>query len=146
MTVNMRRNTVAATGAILLAAVALGACGTAEESASADPPIQIEEIPGSEISQITLSESAAVRLDIQTARVESSGDQFVVPSASVIIDPEGVYWVYTNPDSNVFVRERIEPVFEKGLRAYFETGPEVGMSVVIVGVPELYGAEVGIGK
>ena len=143
---NMRNGTVAAAGAILLAALALGACGTAEESAPADPPIQIEEIPGSEISQITLSESAAVRLDIQTARVESSGDQFVVPSASVIIDPEGVYWVYTNPDSNVFVRERIEPVFEEGLRAYFESGPEVGMSVVIVGVPELYGAEVGIGK
>ena len=146
MTVNLQRNTVVATGAILLAALALGACGTAQGSTPVDSPIEIEEIPGSEISRITLSESAAVRLDIQTATVESSGDQFVVPSASVIIDPEGVYWVYTNPDSNVFVRQRIEPVFEEGLKAFFETGPEVGMSVVIVGVPELYGAEVGIGK
>ena len=146
MTVNLDRNSVVATGAILLAALVLGSCGTAEGSAPADSPIQIEEIPGSEISRITLSESAAVRLDIQTASVESSGDGFVVPSASVIIDPDGVYWVYTNPDTNVFVRERIEPVVEEGLRAFFETGPEVGMSVVIVGVPELYGAEVGIGK
>jgi hypothetical protein len=70
----------------------------------------------------------------------------VVPSASVIIDPDGVYWVYTNPDSNVFVRQRIQPVFEEGLKAFFQKGPDIGMSVVIVGVPELYGAEVGIGK
>ena len=146
MRVNLERDTVVAAGAILLAVFTLGACGTTEKATVAESPIQVEEIPGSDLSQITLSESAAERLDIQTASVESSGDQFVVPSASVIIDPDGVYWVYTNPDSNVFVRERIQPVFEEGLKAFFETGPEVGMSVVIVGVPELYGAEVGIGK
>lgn len=143
---NLERNTVVVAGAILLAAFALGACGTTDESTPVESPIQVEEIPGSDVSQITLSESAAERLDIQTAIVEPYGDQSVVPSASVIIDPNGVYWVYTNPDSNVFVRERIQPVFEEGLKAFFETGPEVGMAVVIVGVPELYGAEVGIGK
>ena len=70
----------------------------------------------------------------------------VVSSAAVIIDPEGVYWVYTNPEPFVYIREAIRPVTEIGGEAYFEVGPAVGMAVVTVGVPELYGAEFGIGK
>jgi len=139
-------NKAATTGVILIAALVLGACSTAEEVAETESPVEIEEIEGSKISRITLSESAAVRLDIQTAFVEVSGDEFVVPSAAVIIDPDGTYWVYTNPDRYVYVRKQIQPVYEEELKAFFETGPEVGMAVVIVGVPELYGAEVGIGK
>ena len=146
MSVEQRIHTAVTIGAILIAALILGACGTTEASATAESPILVDEIAGSDVARITLSESAVERLDIQTASVEPWGDEFVVPSASVIIDTDGAYWVYTNPETNVFVREQIQPVYEEGLKAYFETGPGVGMSVVIVGVPELYGAEVGIGK
>ena len=146
MTVGQRSGTSTVVGLILVAGLTLGACGTSEETEPDEPPVSVEEIDGRDVSQITLSASAVERLGIQTVTVEPWGDDFVVPSAAVIIDPDGVYWVYTNPEVNVFVRARIQPVYEEGLSAIFETGPDVGVSVVIVGVPELYGAEVGIGK
>ena len=106
----------------------------------------VEEVEGTELSRLTLSESAAERLDIQTVLVEAASEGSVVPSAAVIIDPDGVYWVYANPDPFVFLRHEIRPVVEEGGQAFFVEGPEVGTAVVVIGVPELYGAEFGIGK
>jgi hypothetical protein len=63
----------------------------------------------------------------------------------VIIDPEGVYWVYANPEPLVFMRVRLDQVREESQRAFFEVGPAAGTVVVTTGVPELYGAEFGIG-
>jgi hypothetical protein len=37
-------------------------------------------------------------------------------------------------------------VEERGQQAFFAEGPAVGTAVVTTGVPELYGAEFGIGK
>ena len=146
MTMDLQMKVAVRTAVLLIAVFVLGACGSVEESESVQAVIQVEEIPGSDVSRITLSSSAVDRLDIQTVSVESWTDGFVVPSAAVIIDPDGVYWVYTSPDPYVFVREKILNAHEESLKTYFETGPNVGMAVVTVGVPELYGAEVGIGK
>ncbi len=130
----------------LVSAVTLGACAATDAASSAEEPITVEEIAGTEISRLTLSASAADRLDIQTATVEPASTGMVVPSAAVIIDPAGVYWVYTNPEPLVYIREEIRPVHEEGGEAFFDLGPPTGMAVVTVGVPELYGAEFGIGK
>ena len=130
----------------LVSAVALGACSATDAAPPAEEPVTVEEIAGTEIQRLTLSESAADRLDIQTATVASAGDGMVVPSAAVIIDPEGIYWVYTSPEPFVYIREEIRPVHEAGGGAFFEVGPAIGTAVVTVGVPELYGAEFGIGK
>ena len=137
---------VATAAAVLISASALAACSSAEAGPDGEDPITVEEISGSEIWRLTLSASAAERLDIQTAVVEAAGDGLVVPSAAVIIDPDGTYWVYTNPEGLVFIREEIRPVHEEGLQAFFDDGPAAGTPVVTIGVPELYGAEFGIGK
>ncbi len=129
-----------------MSAVALGACSATDAAPPAEEPVTVEEIAGTEIQRLTLSESAADRLDIQTATVASAGDGMVVSSAAVIIDPEGIYWVYTSPEPFVYIREEIRPVHEAGGEAFFEVGPAIGTAVVTVGVPELYGAEFGIGK
>ena len=134
------------TAVALVAAVALAACTTAENAPTAENPIAVEKIAGTEIWRLTLTKSAADRLDIRTATVESAGDGMVVPSAAVIIDPAGTYWVYTNPEPFVFVREEIRPVREEGQQAFFGVGPAIGTPVVTTGVPELYGAEFGIGN
>jgi len=134
---------VAAAAAVVLA---LAACSNGEEASGTEKPIAVDEIVGSDISQLTLTESAAERLDIQTVPVESGSTGFIVPSAAVIIDPAGIYWVYTNPEPLVYVRQEISPVREADLHAFFEEGPAAGMAVVTIGVPELYGAEFGIGK
>ncbi len=131
--------------AVAVLAATLAACGGPAES-SERPPVVVEKIDGSDLARLTLSPSAAERLDIQTATVEQADNGLVVTSAAVIIDPTGTYWVYTNPEPLVFVRHEIRPVIEKDQQAFFEEGPPVGTRVVITGVPELYGAEFGIGK
>lgn len=131
---------------VAVVGVVMTACGSAGGAEATEEPVAIEATNDAEIWRLTLTESAARRLDVQTATVGSAGDRLVVPSAAVIIDPAGVYWVYTNPQPLVYVREEIRPVHEEGHLAFFDEGPPLGMAVVTTGVPELYGAEFGIGK
>jgi hypothetical protein len=129
-----------------LAAVTLGACGDGNGTAKSEDPVVVEPIDGTDLGRLTLTASAAERLNIQTTTVESAGNGLVVPSAAVIIDPEGVYWVYTNPEPLVFIRHELQSVREEDRQAFFAAGPRTGTPVVTIGVPELYGAEFGIGK
>lgn len=133
--------------AFLILGVALAACSPAESVAPHDPPVIVEEIDGSELSMLTLSESAADRLDIQTTTITAvDGGGLSVTSDAVIIDPYGIYWVYTVPEPLVYIRQELINAYETNGAAYFEAGPAAGTEVVTVGVPELYGAEFGIGK
>lgn len=135
------------TAAILVLAVtALSACDGTASAGGSDQPITIEAIDGTELSRLQLSESAATRLDIQLAKVEAASDGLVVPSAAVIIDTTGTYWVYVSPEPLVYMRHEIRPVREADQQAFFAEGPDIGTDVVVAGVPELYGAEFGIGK
>lgn len=134
-------------GALAFASLALVSCSAAAEGTSKDAqPIIVEAIDGTDLSRLQLSESAAERLDIQLAAVEEADTGLVVPSAAIIIDPTGTYWVYTSPEPLVYVRHKLENVHEASQQAFFEAGPPPGTPVVIIGVPELYGAEFGIGK
>lgn len=136
---------ILAVGFVLGVSLVAG-CGSDAVAPVPDEPITVEESADSDILRLTLSESAARRLDIQTAVVGAADDRMVVPSAAVIIDPEGIYWVYTNPEPLVYLRQEIRPVVEEGQQAFFVDGPPLGTPVVMTGVPELYGAEFGIGK
>ncbi len=137
----------------LLAAIALSlifaqASGTEpEESSSHEEPATYAPVEGSDLLRITLTESAAKRLDIQTAIVGTGAEgTSVVPSAALIITPDGKHWVYTNPEGLAFQRHEITDVVEVDHQAFFIEGPPAGTAVVVTGVPELYGAEFGIGK
>ena len=125
--------------------LALGGCSNSESAAPAEKPVVVEPIEGTELGRIVLTASAAERLNIQTTTVETAGDGLVVPSAAVIIDPTGTYWVYTNPEPLVYVRHELSRVYEEAQQAFFAAGPSPGTPVVTIGVPELYGAEFGIG-
>ena len=46
----------------------------------------------------------------------------------------------------MYLRHEIRHVVEEGHQAFFAEGPPQGPPVVMTGVPELYGAEFGIGK
>jgi hypothetical protein len=70
----------------------------------------------------------------------------VVPYAAVIYDPEGKTWVYTEPKPLTFVRAPVSVAYIDGdLAVLSEGGPADGTAVVTVGVPELYGTELGVG-
>ena len=118
-----------------------------EDGPVAADPATYEAVDGSDLLRITLTESAAERLGIETDTVENgNGDTLVVPSAAMIITPDGKHWVYTNPEGLVYLRHEITEVVEEDHRAYYADGPTAGTRVVVTGVPELYGAEFGIGK
>jgi hypothetical protein len=119
--------------------------------AEVELPATVEHIEGSEISRVTLSDSAMKRLDVQTGKVteekspRSNATQKAVPYSSLIYDPQGMTWIYTSPGPRVFVRAPIEVDFIQGDLAYLTSGPEPGTDVATVGVAELYGTEFTVG-
>jgi FlaG/FlaF family flagellin (archaellin) len=132
---------------VTLAALLLSSCGGTVE---ANPhvvehaPATIETIEGSDLVRVRLTDKAAERLDIQTTTVQSTGQGSVVPSTAVLVDTDGVWWVYTVAEPLVFVRHEIAVVTEDEGLAYLSSGPPVGTEVVTVGVAELSGAEAEI--
>jgi hypothetical protein len=116
----------------------------AGEEASADDvePAQVEPVKGTDLSRVTLSADAARRLGIRTAAVERLGPRrTAMPYAAVLYDPEGRTFVYTSPETRVFVRHPITVRRIAGQRALLSSGPPVGTAVVTVGSQELFGTE-----
>jgi hypothetical protein len=131
----------------LLPDVGSGSAFAAEAEAALDNgPAHVEPIEGTALSRITLSEKAAMRLDIQTMEVrqEDSG-KMTVPYSAVVYDTAGATWVYTNPKPLVFVRHGVSIDKIKGDNVLLNDGPAAGTLVVMTGVAELYGTEQGIG-
>lgn len=141
---NSRRRSIAVLAVV--AGVLLSACREAPSDEHViDEPATVEQIEGMDVARVTLTAEAAERLDIQTAPVEELGNRFVVPSAAVLVDPNGDFWVYTSPEPLVFLRQQIRIEHEDGGQAFLSRGLPAGTDVVIVGVAELYGAEFEIG-
>jgi hypothetical protein len=142
----MRRHRRWLTALPLVAVLLLSACGKPpEEGHEIDEPYSLQEVEGTELMQVTLTESAVERLGIETAPITGAGDLLVVPTGAVMVDAEGVYWVYTNPEPLVFVRQEITIEREESDNTYVSAGPPVGTLVATVGVQELYGTETEIG-
>lgn len=139
---------------IIAAALTLTACGTQStqtaEGSSSDPPARVERIAGTDFSRVILTAQAANRLGIQTAPVQDAQVQGkprkVVPYAAVFYDLNGKTWVYTNPGPLTFVRASISVDSIDGDLAVLSEAPPSGTQVVIVGAPELYGTEFGVGQ
>ena len=134
-----------------LVAGAFLACQQVAEKAEKVKPAHVEHIEGEEVSRVTLTEKAAERLAlaldvVRDQRVSrSSAVRKVVPYAAVLYDGSGRTWVYTSPDSLVFVRREIVVDYIEGDLAVLSDGPPAGTRVVTLGATELHGAEFEIG-
>ena len=107
-------------------------------------PASVEEIKGSDLSRVVLKEDAARRIGLDTVPTTSRGGRTVVPESAIWVDVNGDEWVYTNPETLVFVRAQVVVSrYDDGL-AYLSDGPAPGTEVASVGVPELIGSEFGI--
>ena len=135
-----------ATCAVLpfLASPVLAAGGKSLGKDSGVHPATLQDIPGSDIRQVTITARAAERLDLHTSKVAEKMGQRVVPYASIIYDPHGGVWVYTMPKDRVFVRSPIDVDYIEGDDVFLNDGPALGTSVVTDGVAESDGAEHGL--
>jgi hypothetical protein len=128
---------------LVLAGFLLSACGgnipvTGEKVA----PSKLEEIEGSDLQRVILTEKAAERIGLET--VPASGTE--VPYAAVIYDTEGNTWIYTMPEPLTFVRQQIAIDHIEGDTAILSEGLPSDFDVVTVGVAEIYGTETGVSK
>jgi hypothetical protein len=143
MNTNYRRMVVA----LLLACGLAAACQKSPGDATTEEvrPIKIEHLEGNDPTREILTEEAAKRLDIQTAKVtnaEVNGVQStVIPYAAIVYDTQGNTWVYLNPEPFIYVRRAVGVKDIVGDQAILSDAPPVGSAVVTVGVAELYGAE-----
>jgi hypothetical protein len=126
----------------VFAGLLLSACGPKSETTEKIAPSKLEPIEGTDLSKVILTEKAAERIGIET--VSASGNE--VPYAAVIYDIEGNTWIYTNPAPLIFVREQIVIDHIEGDTAVLSDGLTSDLTVVTVGVSELYGTETGVSK
>jgi hypothetical protein len=129
------------------------------KSAGATPeePARLEQVAGSDLQRVRLTERASERLGIETAPVreaqvarkgsgEAATARIVIPYSAVVYDLRGDTWAYVSPEPLVFVRHQVRVDYIEGDLAILFDGPPLGTSVVTVGVAELFGIELGVGK
>jgi hypothetical protein len=142
----MRRLNRSIPALVAFSALMLSACGQVANEQTESGPALVEEIDGSSLKRVTLTDEAAERIGIETATVASgAAGRIMVPTSTVLYDPDGQAWVYTNPEGNVFLRAQITVVGTDGDETVLSAGPPADTRVVTVGVAELYGTELGVG-
>lgn len=86
------------------------------------------------------------RVMVELTLAGSGAQRQIVPFSSVIYDPTGSTWVYTNPEPLEYVRHLITVDYIDGDIAVLSAGPPTDTAIVAVGAAELFGLEFGIGK
>lgn len=138
----------------VLAAITVGASGCSEAGASneenPDTAVTVEE-PAEEgqPARITVSERAEQRLGLTTEPVrpltgQANGATEVIAYSAVVYDEDGKSWTFSAPSPRTYIRVPIVISSITGQTVQLKSGPPVGTQVVVVGAPELVGAEAGI--
>lgn len=117
-------------------------------------PAHVEHVEGSDVVEVTLTEDAIKRIDLQTAVVRetqvsgSAGEvttRKVVPYSALMYGPNGETWVYVSPEPGKFQRFPVDVDHIKDDMAVLSSGPDEDTTVASVGAAELYGTETGMG-
>ena len=130
---------------VLGAGLLVAGCTEYEEPASpVHQPAAVEEVAGLDVKRVTFDQAGADRVSLTTEKVRRRDSGTVVPYAALIYDPEGVAWVYTNPEPLTFQRAKIVVDRIVDDLVWVTEGPAPGTRVVTVGATEVYGAELDI--
>ena len=138
----------------VLAAITVGASGCSEAGASneenPETAVTVEE-PAEEgqPARLTVSERAEQRLGLRTEPVrpltgQAGGATEVIAYSAVVYDENGKSWTFSAPSPRAYIRVPIVITSITGQTVQLKSGPPVGTQVVVVGAPELVGAEAGI--
>lgn len=137
---------------LIIAGLQLSGCTQSAETKTKAEPAKVELLAGTNLNRVVLTARAAERLGIATAPVRelsltgSGAPRKVVPYSSLLYDPNGDTYVYTNPEPLAFVRHPVTVDYIEGDRAVLSDGPDTGTPVVTAGAAELFGVEIGFGK
>jgi len=129
---------------IVVTALLLTGCSGAPPDGEKYHPAEIEEIDGSDIKKVTITEDAASRIGLELATANLDGTLTVVPYAALIYDGEGDPWVYEAHGDLTFVRAEVEVELIDGDLVWLSEGLSPGTRVATTGATELYGAELEI--
>ena len=137
-----------------VAVITLGASGCSEAGASNEenPETAVTVEAGADEDQparLTVSERAEQRLGLRTEPVrpltgQANGATEVIAYSAVVYDADGKSWTFSSPSPRTYIRVPIVISSIAGKTVQLRSGPPVGTQVVVVGVPELVGAEAGI--
>ncbi len=135
-----------------LAAITVSASGCSEAGASneenPETAVTVEEVGEDQPARLTVSERAEQRLGLRTEPVRALSGQpgvtEVISYSAVVYDSDGKSWAFSSPSPRTFVRVPIVINSIAGQTVQLKSGPPVGTQVVVVGAPELVGAEAGI--
>ena len=140
-----------AAGLLLSGAASLGE----ETKGIANDAVRVEDTPGTDAKTLVFTEEAKSHLDIQTEpvrEIEASrggtavGLRLAIPHSAVIYDAEGDPWVYVSQAPDTFIRKHVVIDFMNADHIFVASGVTASDTVVTVGVPELQGAEFGVGE
>jgi len=130
----------------LLFLPAVAACEVSAAAPESNPPAVVEAVPGSDVKTVKLTDEAAAAVGIATAPVTKAPvpGQLTMPYAAVIYYLDGSTWAYRLESKNLYRRVPIRVLSISGQVAKLTAGPAVGSQVVVVGAPEVLGAELEI--
>ena len=139
--------------AAALIVLGLGAAGCNAPTSATGPaqekPAKVEAIQGKSVKSVTLTDQAEKRVGVETTTVATAATGTVVPYQAVLYTPDGKTWVYTVAGTRQYVREEVTIANvggNAGDEAFLSSGPKAGTTIVKIGLMELYGAELGVGK
>ena len=138
----------------VLAAITVGASGCSEAGASNEEnhetAVTVEAgADEDQPARLTVSERAEQRLGLRTEPVrpltgQANGATEVIAYSAVVYDADGKSWTFSSPSPRTYIRVPIVISSIAGQTVQLKSGPPVGTQVVVVGAPELVGAEAGI--
>ena len=132
--------------AALAAGLTLAGC-SAQNSVAADRgPATLEEVAGSDIKMVVFTKDAQEAIGVKTAQVTAGANQgqLTMPYAAVLYYTDGSTWTYVVSEERHYLRRPVTVAAISGDVATLTAGPEAGTSVVVVGAPEILGAELEI--
>ena len=112
--------------------------GGAAAPAAGERPVTVERADGTDVPRVTLSPRTVERLGIATGAGATA-----IPYSAVLYDLHGDAWVYTNPEPQVYVRQRVRVDRIDGDRVMLTDGLPAATTIVTVGGAELLAAELG---
>jgi hypothetical protein len=136
-----------------VAVITLGASGCSEAGASnetnSETAVTVESAGEDQPARLTVSERAEQRLGLRTEPVrpisgQANGATEVISYSAVVYDADGKSWAFSAPSPRTYIRVPIVISSITGMTVQLKSGPPVGTQVVVVGAPELVGAEAGI--